>query len=142
MGTDNLFIDTNVFVRFFVRDSEKTFRECSDFLEALARGKIHAATSSIVIAEIHWLLRSYYKIDKRNIVDFVHRILSMPHLHIDNRDDAALANETFRNTSVKFIDALIASHPKIREGSIIIVSYDKDFDRLGIKRVEPRSVVS
>jgi len=141
MNADKYFIDTNIFVRFFVRDSERSFRECSAVFESLAAGDFVAVTSSAVIAEIHWLLKSYYKIDKQNIVGFVVRALSLSHLKIDNRGDTALANVLFRDASVKFIDALIASHPDIQNGSMTVISYDKDFDKLGVKRIEPKALV-
>ena len=141
MSADEYFVDTNIFVRFLVRDSQKTFEECSAFFESLVDGHFSVCTSSSVIAEIHWLLKSYYKLEKRDIVDFVARALSMPHLGIDNRDEPMHANTLFRDSSAKFIDALIASHPGIQDGSVAVVSYDRDFDKLGVRRLEPREVI-
>ena len=42
---------------------------------------------------------------------------------------------------MKFIDALIASHKSIQEEAAVIVSYDKDFDKLGILRKEPKDII-
>lgn len=141
MRADEYFLDTNIFVRFFVRDSQRAFEECRDFFEALRSGRVTAVTSSTVIAEVHWLLKSYYKISKNDIVDFVGRMLSNPYLVIDNKDNTGLANSLFGDHNVKFIDALIASHPGVQDGSMTVVSYDKDFDVLGVKRLEPREVL-
>ncbi len=140
MSVDEYFLDTNIFVRFFVRDSEKTFRECKALFEVLTQGSMHATTSSTVVAEVHWLLKSYYKINKADSTDYVDRILGNPSITIDNRDDARFANTLFREHGIKFIDALIASHPLIQDGSMTIISYDKDFDALGVKRIEPRAL--
>jgi predicted nucleic-acid-binding protein len=37
----------------------------------------------------------------------------------------------------KWIDCLIASAPDIQSGETAVVSYDRDFDRLGVVRLEP-----
>ena len=135
------FVDTNVFVRYFVKDSEQSFIECRGIFDDLAMSSLKAVTSSSVIAEIHWVLKSYYKLPKVEIVDYVSRILSIRNLDIDNLDSPLLANSIFQDSSVKFIDALIASHPRIQDGSMSVISYDKDFDKLGVKRMEPKSVL-
>ena len=141
MNGNEFFIDTNIFARFFVRDSEESFQECRELFACMKTGDCAAVTSSVVIAEIHWLLRSYYKISKADITAFVDRLLSMPQLRIDNRDNVINANTMFRDSSIKFTDALIASHPKIQDGSMAVISYDKDFDKLGVKRVEPAALL-
>jgi len=43
----------------------------------------------------------------------------------------------YSSKNVKFIDAMIASVDQIVSGSWVVVSYDKDFDKLGVKRAEP-----
>ena len=48
--------------------------------------------------------------------------------------------DLYAGHSVKFIDALITSIPQIAGGDMIAVSYDKDFDKLNVKRKEPKEV--
>jgi len=52
-----------------------------------------------------------------------------------------LAIEIYEKFPVKFIDALIVSNPKIFKKEITIISYDKDFDKLNVKRKEPKDVL-
>ncbi len=51
-----------------------------------------------------------------------------------------VALEYFEAHNVKFIDALIASGPSFVKGEFILVSYDHDFDKLGIQRIEPDKI--
>lgn len=51
------------------------------------------------------------------------------------------AIDLYQKHNIKFVDALIASHPKMQNKEIVVVSYDKDFDKLGIKRQEPAEVL-
>lgn len=47
------------------------------------------------------------------------------------------ALELHRKSGAKFIDCMISSIQGIRNGVISVVSYDRDFDKLGVKRFEP-----
>lgn len=59
----------------------------------------------------------------------------------DQYDYLKEAVELWEKYSVKFIDALIASNKEILEKKIIIVSYDKDFDKLTVIRQEPKEAL-
>lgn len=58
-------------------------------------------------------------------------------------DDLSIhkAVELFEEHNVKFVDCLLASSKLIQEGKAVIVSYDREFDKLGIRRLEPRDVL-
>lgn len=66
------------------------------------------------------------------------QILTASNLKIIDDFDYNRALELFTNTGVKFADCLIACLKFFEKGGTI-VSYDKDFDRLGVERVEPAS---
>jgi predicted nucleic acid-binding protein len=55
--------------------------------------------------------------------------------------DVSLAIEFYKNYNIKFIDALIASNPKIFKKEITIISYDKDFDKINVLRKEPKEIL-
>lgn len=47
----------------------------------------------------------------------------------------------FEQKPVKFIDALLASIKEIKEKKWKVVSYDRDFDKLGVVRIEPKEII-
>lgn len=138
----NYFLDSNVFLRVIVRDEVKKASECEALLQAIIAHKINAFTSHIVLSEIAWVSRGVYKFSKQEIVDVLRGIATMKNLKNRDTFNALLALEYFENYGIKFIDALIASDPSFSRGEFVIVSYDKDFDKLGLTRVEPGDISS
>ena len=49
-----------------------------------------------------------------------------------------VAVDYFERYQIKFIDCLLASSRRIQEERAAIVSYNRDFDKPGVRRVEPR----
>ena len=49
--------------------------------------------------------------------------------------------QIYEQNNIKLTDAFIASHPKIQSKEMIVVSYDKDFDKLSVIRKEPGEIV-
>lgn len=134
------FLDSNIFLRLLTADNEKMLLECVQLIEKIKLGQIKVVTSNFVLAEIVWTLGSTYKFDKTKISDAVKVILNLSSLKIDDNCDTVTALEFYTSKPVKYIDALIASNHDIQLKKMIVVSYDKDFDKLGIKRLEPKDV--
>lgn len=134
------FLDTNIFLRIIVRDDTRKANECEVLLQAILEKKIRALTSHIVLSEIAWVGRGVYKMSKQEVIDAVRGIAAVKNLKIRDRFNAFIALEHFEGYNVKFIDALIASDPGFAKGELVIVSYDRDFDKLGIQRVEPDKI--
>ncbi len=54
--------------------------------------------------------------------------------------DFKVALKIYAEKNVKFIDALIASIPQIQAKEWTVISYDRDFDKIGINRKEPMGI--
>ena len=141
MVSDNYFLDTNIFLRSMVGADARKTTECDKLLSVIRDGSINALTSSVVLAEIVWTGRSYYNIEKNDLIEAPRGIITMPYLKFDERVDMQLALEYFGRHAIKFVDALIASSFSLQVGNAKLVSYDRDFDKLGVVRVEPAEVV-
>ncbi len=136
------FIDSNIFLRTLLRDEEETFKECLLVFKKIREGKINAFTSNLVFAEINWTLLRFYKFPREKVIQGLESILKLKNLKIMDRFNPNLAIEIYEKFPVKFIDALIASNPAIFQKEAIVVSYDKDFDKLKIIRVEPKKIIN
>jgi predicted nucleic-acid-binding protein len=72
------FIDTNIFVRTVVEDEDaKQLQESKAFLEMVRSGRIKAATSSLILAEMSWVLGSAYKLTKKEILPYSAGIVNL-----------------------------------------------------------------
>lgn len=137
----NYFIDSNIFLRPIIKDDPQKVKECGVIFEKIQKGEIRALTSNLVLAEIVWTGLKFYKIKKEELINALKGILDFKNLKIINDFSSRLAIEIYGKFPIKFIDALIASNPQIFRKEIIIVSYDKDFDKIGVKRKEPRNLI-
>ena len=136
------FLDTNIFLRIVVKDDKKKAEDCAKLLEMARAGKIHVVTSHLVLAEFVWTCLSLYRLKKLEVVKLVSGIASIPHLSVIDVYDTLRALALYEKYSVKFIDALIASHSFFQEHGCSIISYDTDFDILGLTRLEPAHLLS
>lgn len=136
------FLDSNIFLRIFTKDNEKMASSCIMFLEYVASSNlIKVYTSNIVLSEIVWTLGSFYKYPKSEIVNVIKSIINLTNVEIVDNFDTLLASEIYETKAVKFIDSLIASINGVYTRNWTVVSYDKDFDKLGVKRLEPSGLI-
>ncbi len=137
------FVDTNIFLCTLIREDERVHRSCVAFLEQVREGNIHAVTSPLVLAEIVWTLKSVYMLTKREIVVAAESVRNIRHLRIEARERVDNALALYAEHNIKFVDALIASIPSVRGGTVAVVSFDHDFDRIpNVVRIEPAEVLS
>lgn len=134
-----VFLDTNIFLRFLVDDKGKQHRGCVRLFELMEAGEIRGIICSVVILEIYFTLKSFYRFSNKKCEGLLRRILTANNLKIIDNFDYNRALELFTNTGVKFADCLIACLKFFGKRGVI-VSYDKDFDRLGVERIEPAGV--
>lgn len=134
------FIDTNIFLRAFHKENEKSFLECVTFLKAVKENQFEAQTATIVLTEVVWTLNSFYKISKGKIIEGLQSIVNMNGLKIIDTYNHSFALQLFERYSVKYIDALIASISPIIDKEMTVVTYDRDFDKLKVLRQEPSGI--
>lgn len=132
-----IFIDTNIFIRFFVNDGTQEHKIVEKFFNKLVVSDTKYMTSTMVIAEIIWVLEKYYKMEKKNVCENIRLILDTPNILIKEKYILHNAIETFKKQNIDFIDAYNYAYA-LKNGSSKIISYDKHFDRLALlKRTEP-----
>lgn len=141
MSVPEYFFDTNVFLRYFTRDHASTYRDCLALMRAIEGGKIRGFVSDLVLAELVWTLKHTYGFSKMEILPAITAIIHLQGIGLLHPTNPFIALDLFEEHNVKFIDTLIASYPQIQRHDMIIVSYDKDFDRLGVARKEPKELL-
>lgn len=135
------FIDSNIFLRFFAPEKSDLADDCEKILGAIDSKQIKAYTSALILSEIAWVLRRYYNTNKSKVIAVVGSINSMKNLRFSEDFNRTFAIKLFSENKIKFIDALIASNPKVQNKQLTVLSYDKDFDKLDVIRKEPAQVL-
>jgi uncharacterized protein len=130
------FIDTNIFLRFFTADVPGQSENTKRLIDEIARGSAEVITSDLVIAELVWVMESFYKLPVHEIVTKLSFILNLRGLKLVNKSLILEALEDYEQHHVDYIDAYNAAFMK-SHGIKALYSYDKDYDRMGITRLEP-----
>jgi|SRR3989344_2856548 len=134
------FIDTNVFLSVAAHDNLEHLNQSKGLLAKIKSGEIDGVTGDIVLAEMNWVLSSFYKFPKARIVKLLNGVINIPNLEINNAYNSRSAIRLFGNTNVKYIDCVIASIPQIVAKEWVVVSYDEDFKKLPVLWKKPSGV--
>lgn len=131
------FVDTNVFLRFLLNDDPEKADACEMLFRKAVNGEESLFTTEMVMAEIVWVLESYYELGKNDVREKLEKILNTPNLDCPNREIIINALAVYEDKNIDYIDAYNASILKTKEIAEIY-SYDKHYDRMKwIKRIEP-----
>ena len=99
------FVDTNYFLRFFLKDVNVQHKEAHRLFQRAALGQEKLITSVIVFFEIYWVAESFYKLDKKTISSFLRSILKMEFITLENREVLTTALSLYEDTSFDLEDA-------------------------------------
>jgi len=119
--------DTNVIVRLCVRDDEEQYRR-AELVFRRATAGAGAWLSSVVLAEIAWVLRSAYKFDRATTAATLRRLLAIEGVHVEDEVTAHLALAAFAAGSADFADYLILESAR-RGGALPLHTFDERLSR-------------
>ena len=125
------FVDTNNYIEIFTRFGKK-----SDSCKTLLDTGSNLVTTSLVVSEVEWVLRSFYELPKKNVVRCLEKILMLD-IEIDNKKILMQTLAFYEEHMVDWTDCLnmfLMKEDEIYE----IYSYDKGLSKFDwIKRIEP-----
>jgi len=135
----NLWVDTDVIIRFLTSDDLKKQKASSSFFEKAEKGKLVLFAPTTVIADCVYVLSSpqLYNLSRSKIRDLLTTLIRIPNFKVENKQNVLKALDFYASMNLDFGDAYLTA-TALQSKDKIICSYDHDFDRMiGIKRVEP-----
>lgn len=127
-------LDTNVLIRFFTIDQNR--ENLYTFFESLESGEIHVELKLIVLFQVIFVLKSFYKIPKEKISSSLIDLLKYAGITMKEKKIVQRTLALWRDKNVEIVDCyLIACLEK--DAQNILYSYDRDFDKFSINRIEP-----
>lgn len=111
-GCKRAVIDTNLLVRYLTEDDPSKANDVKRLLLKAAQGEIKLLVPSVVIAELVWVLQSYYKLDRKEIVPLLNAILHTHGVEVSDKPVVSNAISLFMAGTVDFIDAWIVAFAK------------------------------
>jgi predicted nucleic-acid-binding protein len=133
---DTVFVDTNVFLRFFVNDVVTQYEKARVLFEAAEAGKIKLETSELVIAEIVWVLESFYGFARKEVTEVLSTLLSSRNLKIAGHARISEAVRLYAAGNMDFVDAYNIAYIRSKGYSRVAT-----FDSKHFKKVEGISIV-
>lgn len=128
-----IFVDTNLFIRYLIDDIPSQIDKVEHLLDLAEKGKVRLVTGPPVFFEMAWTLKSFYKMNRKRIYEYLSSILGLPGLEVTDLDILEEALELFRRTSADFSDAYIAISSK-KVGAESIATFNaKHFRNLDVK---------
>ena len=122
--SEYIFVDTNVFLRFFVADIEDLYKKAKRLFEKAENGEIRLITSEMVVAEIVWVLESYYGFMKEEVKEVVETLLHSKGIRVLNSKLIGDALNNYMDSNVDFIDVYNGNLMKKR-GFKKVATFDK-----------------
>ena len=108
------FIDTNYFLRLFIKDNRSQHLTVYRLFQKAIKNEVKLTTSIIVFFELYWVLKSFYKKDKKKCVFFLEKILQMSFLEIENPEILLAAITLYKNFNLDLEDCYNIVYYKIK----------------------------
>src|SRR6185503_14377485 len=103
-----LWVDANIVLRFLTGDPEALAQRSARLMARAERGEVTLFIAPLVLAEIIWVLRSFYHYPMTDIANTMLSLISAQGIDVDQPDLLIQAIELARDRNVDFIDAYLA----------------------------------
>ena len=115
-------LDTNVLIRFLVEDNKSQKDQAEEWFLEAQNGKRRIVIKPLVVAEACFVLESFYKKSRKEIVQVLQVFLSQRWLKVEDRD-ALLNMWKWYLKNLHFVDSFLLSWAELNE--LTLLSFDK-----------------
>jgi len=130
-------IDANIILRYLTNDPPDMAARASALFHDIAAGIITVTVEDIVLAEVVWTLRSFYRVERIRIADQLIELIADDNIVNSDKPSLSLALTLYRQYNLGFADAILAAR-SLTQGDTEIISFDRGISRVpGVVRREP-----
>ena len=102
-------LDTNVLVRFLVRDDESQFEKARRLIKREVAAGRRVFVSQLVLLETEWVLRSRYGLRKIEIIAAISGLLDATDVQFEDEQAIEAALFVWKDNAAEFADCLIGA---------------------------------
>ena len=124
-----IFVDTNYFLRFLLKDNDAEHRTAKQLFRDGAEGKTKLFTSVIVFFELYWVLKSFYEKEKPDIISILDGVLQMEFIELTERPQLKNALALFTDNAVELQDAFNIVFARFRQADDF-KTFDKKLQKI------------
>jgi predicted nucleic acid-binding protein len=131
------FIDANVILRYLTKDPpEMAEAALKTFMDA-KNGKVFLLVTNLTVAEVVWVLESFYRYSKNQIAETLTEFFLCDGLEVESLDLLIEALVLYQKKNLDFADAFLAV-TALKKGTPTIYSFDAHLNRVdGITVLKP-----
>jgi predicted nucleic-acid-binding protein len=122
-------VDTNVLVRFLVRDDETQFEKARRLIKREVAAGRRVFVNQLVVLETEWVLRSRYGLSKGQIIEAISGLLDASDIGFEDEPAIEEALFIWKDTTADFADCLIGARNR-RLGCRATATLDAKASRL------------
>lgn len=122
--TKRAVIDTNLLVRYLTEDEPSKANDVKRLLLKASQGEIRLLIPSVVIAELVWVLQSFFKLERTEIATLLNAILYTRGVEVSDESIVSEAIVLYRDGNIDFIDAWVVAFAKA-SGVQAIFTFDR-----------------
>ena len=126
-----VFVDTNVFLRFFTLDDEGQHDQAAQLFKMADEELCQLLTGPPVLFEIAWTLRAAYDQPKEKVIEVLSAIAALKNLRLTDADLVEEAIARARSSNQEFADAYLSALAKSAGAEEIATFNRKHFEGLG-----------
>jgi predicted nucleic-acid-binding protein len=123
-----IIVDTNVFLRFLLEDIPSQKKEAENLFRKAQKGSIEIIVPQIIIFEIEFISRKYYRFSVAEISSKIKSLLNAEYFQISERLLFLKSLEIYQSKNISFVDSFLVSFAEL-EG-FEIFSFDKKLQKI------------
>lgn len=122
-------IDTNVLVRYLVRDDDTQFEKARKLIKREVAAGRRVFVNQLVLMETEWVLRSRYAVPKNQIIEAISGLLNATDVQFEDEPAIEEALFIWKDSIADFADCLIGAKNR-RLGCRATATFDAKASRL------------
>ena len=131
------YIDANVILRYITRDPPPMAEAARKVFSEAQKGRVGLIIIPLIVAEVVWVLESFYDYPKTQIAENLIQLLLCDGLEVEQPSLLIEALTLYQKRNLDFADALLGV-TALQPGPPSVYSFDKHLDRIdGVNRLTP-----
>lgn len=122
----SVLLDTNVLLRYLVRDNQTQYQQAEEWFGAAGKGQIDIIVPIIIIAEACFVLESVYRKSRPDIAEAMEVFLSQRWLKVPDRKILLDLWNDYRS-GLHFVDSYLLSSARAQD--ISVLTFDEKLKR-------------
>jgi len=121
-------VDTNVFLRFLLKDNKKYFNQAQKYFIQAKEHKITLILLPSIVFEIDYVLKGVYSLSRKESANILSSLVKSPDLEVKERKILIETTEKYKKVNIDLVDIYLSETAKQQKAKIL--SFDKDFKKI------------